>query len=91
LECEPDAEIDGFAADPLLVALQRVAPSPFVRLATCSHIDTLSEFVGRRVERLRSRAGAYLTPAAQVEERNGIAKEINALLSARYLRHLRSS
>lgn len=84
------AEIGGLAAEPLLVALQKAAPSPFVTLATCPETDTLSDFVQRRVDRLRSRAGAYLSPSSQIRERNAIAKEVSLLLFGRYLRHLRS-
>src|SRR5689334_3361835 len=49
------SEIDGLSRDPLLSALQRVSNCPFWLLATCPDIDTLSEFVDQRIDRLMSR------------------------------------
>jgi hypothetical protein len=82
-------EVDGLVDDPFLAALQNARRSPFVTLATCPEIDTLSEFVERRVERLRARAGSYLAPAQQADERKAIAEDVEQTLSRRYLRHLR--
>jgi dihydropteroate synthase len=83
-------DVDGLNADPFMAALQKASQSPFVTLATCPEIDTLTEFVERRVARLRARAGSYLTPVQQAEERSAIAADVEALLTGRYLRHLRS-
>jgi hypothetical protein len=83
------AEIDGLTDDPLIAALQRVQRSPFVDLATCPEIDTISLFVERRAERLHSRAGRYLTAGEQQRERRGIEREVTKALTERYSRHIR--
>jgi hypothetical protein len=80
-------------ADPLdlsLAAIERtLLGSPFQRLASCPDIDTASEFVERRVKRLRARCGGDLLPAEQARERDEVAAELRASLAHRYDRHLR--
>lgn len=82
-------EIDGLTADPLVSALRQVDPSPVTALATCPEIDTLSEFVDRRVAKVRDRSGAYLSAAQQNQEKQDICRSIEQTLSRRYLKHLR--
>lgn len=82
-------EIECLGADPFLEALRKAQQSPFTLLATCGDIDTMNEFVERRVARVRARSGAYLTPDAQRAERSQLAEEITDKLARRYARHLR--
>lgn len=86
-------EVEQPTDEPFVSALaaleQRYAPSPFVTLATCPEIDTMSEFVERRIRRVRSRAGRYLSSFAQAQERAVISADLVALLTHRYCRHLR--
>jgi hypothetical protein len=81
-------------ADPLelaLIAIERdLIGSPFQRLASCPNIDTISDLVERRVNRLRARSGRYLSPAEQTAERHIIADELTTVLAGRYDRHLRA-
>lgn len=87
------SRLDQAASDPFVTALasleQRYAPSPFITLATCPEIDTISLFVERRVRRMRDRAGRYLSPAEQRAERGSISSELVQGLARRYCRHLR--
>lgn len=84
-------ELEG---DPLELAFAHVErnliESPFYVLAECPEINTLAEFVDRRVKKLRGRNGRYLSPPAQVSERNTVLAELRNLLTLRYDRHLRS-
>jgi hypothetical protein len=83
-------EIDGVNDDPLVAALRRATTSPVQTLATCPDIDTMSEFVERRISALRNRSGAYLTSAQQDAEKRCICASIERTLMRRDLRHLRS-
>lgn len=89
------ADIERNSADELAEALitfeHKMFPSPFNTLATSPSIDLAREFVERRVSRLRSRAGAYLSEGAKCLERQSIIVEINAKLSRRYVRQLRNA
>lgn len=73
-------------ADPLDLVFGAVETKrcPFQRLASDPDIDTAAAFTDRRVERLRSRAGRYLSPAADAAERRAIVAEVEHLLAARY-------
>ena len=87
------AEIEQVADDPFVAALseleQKYAPSPFVRLATCPEIDTVSEFISCRIVRLQARGGRYLTAAQQQSELQVILDEVTTKLTGRYCKHLR--
>lgn len=78
--------------DPLAIALaaleDRFAPTPFRTLATSPDIDTASDFVTIRVQRLRARGGRYLLPPAQARERDQVVAAMIDLLATRYARHL---
>lgn len=80
--------------DPLAISLaaleERFAPTPFRTLATSPDIDTVSDFVAMRVQRLRARSGRYLLPPAQARERDQVVAEMIYLLATRYARHLQS-
>ena len=81
--------------DPLDLAFAAIegngAGCPFQQLAADPEIDTVAEFTDRRVERLRSRAGRYLPPAADAAERRAIIAEIEAVLANRYDHQLRGA
>ncbi|MEG8053581.1 hypothetical protein QP185_10605 [Sphingomonas aerolata] len=86
--------VDG-GDDPLVTGLAEIRraafPSPFHSLATDPAVDTLSLFVDRRVEKLRARAGRYLSPHEAKTERQELLSTLECVLTRRYLRHLRAS
>jgi hypothetical protein len=87
------ADLDRDPEDELAAAMaaveQRLLPSPFIQLATCPHIDTASEYIGRRSARYVARASRYISRQQDQVEGAGIAAEVKDLLSRRYLEHLR--
>lgn len=86
--------VDG-GDDPVVTGLAEIRratfPSPFHSLATDPAVDTLSLFVERRVEKLRARAGRYLSPHEAKAERQELLSALECVLTRRYLRHLRAS
>lgn len=79
---------DELEADPIeraFAAIERdLIGSPFHRLASCPEINTVSEFVERRLEKFRSRAGRQLAPTEDAAERRAILDEVQAALASRY-------
>ncbi|MGN6156272.1 MAG: hypothetical protein ACTHN4_11160 [Sphingomicrobium sp.] len=90
-------ELAAFVAegnDPLSESLgdmrRKLFPSPAARLATDPDVNTLSLYVEARLERVRDRSGAYLSPDMDKAERAAILDDIRDKLARRYLRHMRA-
>lgn len=84
-------ELEGDPLDLALAAIGRdLLGCPFQRLATCPDINTIAEFVERRIRRIEDRQGRYLSTCRQAEERATILAEVEDLLTGRYDRHLRT-
>ncbi|WP_395622148.1 hypothetical protein [Sphingomonas daechungensis] len=78
-------EIEGDELDLAFSAVERkLVGSPFLRLASCERIDTIAEFVDRRVERFRGRSGRQLGQAEDEAERSLILAEVQSILASRY-------
>lgn len=85
-------EIEGDPLELALAAVERdLIGAPVQRLASCPDINTISEFVQRRMKRVEDRQGRYLSQAEQVAERHAIAAEMRPVLAGRYDRLLRAT
>lgn len=83
------SDLDADPLDHAFAAIERdLLNSPFQRLATCPTIDTATDFLTLRFEKMRARNGRYLSPEEQRRERDAILRHLSDKLARRYSKHL---